>query len=553
MGEVAVWSLVDGTKRVLVERGMPCTSLRFDADDKQVIVDRDGVAEVLGLDGTLTKLGTDSTVLLTVAENDLTKRVAKTAPNQVVAMLPGGTTRPIATFDKLVAYVALSPDGETVLVHDNIAIYAVPFAGGKLTKLVSYEAKLNSATWSPDGKTVALVGNLHEVLIVDLATGKVTALRGHTDQVYNCQFSRDGKSLLTAGDDGTARVWNIADGSAIVLRGHDDDVYRARFSPDERTVATASLDGSIRLWPLDRTGARTFAEGGEIVEMSLDQDLAMVRTTNGIARWNLATGTRELLFPRAGLSIGLPSPDGNHLVAQGADWTLELRDRNGKMTPLKGHTGFISHLEWSRDSRVLFSSSIDGTLRKWDIATGTSTTLIEGDAEVRGFAVSADGRVAAQVGDTAVMVKPDGTAEILGAGPAWCGTKAEFEPVKNRLLVQLCDRGVLLVDGKQAVNLATDGYHVSRLAVSTDGSRIAAAMGDRTVRLWDTQGKVLSVLRGHSDLVMDVAFSPTGPSSRRRATTRRSASGSSRPAGTACSEVTRVRSRACSGETRTSW
>jgi WD40 repeat protein len=35
-------------------------------------------------------------------------------------------------------------------------------------------------------------------------------------------------------------------------------------------------------------------------------------------------------------------------------------------------------------------------------------------------------------------------------------------------------------------------------------------MSDRTVRLWDAQGKLVSVLRGHSDLVMDVAFSPDG-------------------------------------------
>lgn len=108
------------------------------------------------------------------------------------------------------------------------------------------------------------------------------------------------------------------------------------------------------------------------------------------------------------------------------------------------------------------------------------------------------------------MIKPDGTAETLGTGAGWCGTKAEFEHSKDRLLIQRCDRGLLLVDGKTAVNLPTDGYQVIRIAVSTDGARIAAAMSDRTVRLWDSSGKVLAVLRGHTDLVLDVAFSPDG-------------------------------------------
>jgi WD40 repeat protein len=50
-----------------------------------------------------------------------------------------------------------------------------------------------------------------------------------------------------------------------------------------------------------------------------------------------------------------------------------------------------------------------------------------------------------------------------------------------------------------------------RTAVSPDGKRIAAAMSDRTVRVWDAEtGRVLEVLRGHTDLPLDVGFSPDG-------------------------------------------
>jgi WD40 repeat protein len=69
---------------------------------------------------------------------------------------------------------------------------------------------------------------------------------------------------------------------------------------------------------------------------------------------------------------------------------------------------------------------------------------------------------------------------------------------------------LLIIDGKIAINLPAEGYHATRIAVSPDGQRIAGAMSDRTVRLWDAQGQLISVLRGHSDLVMDVAFSPDG-------------------------------------------
>ena len=77
-------------------------------------------------------------------------------------------------------------------------------------------------------------------------------------------------------------------------------------------------------------------------------------------------------------------------------------------------------------------------------------------------------------------------------------------------VAQTCDHGVLLLDGNRSINLPTDGYPAARLTVSPDGNRIAAAMGDRTVRLWDEGGQSVAVLPGHTDLVMDVAFSPDG-------------------------------------------
>jgi WD40 repeat protein len=512
VGEITAWSLADGTKKVLVTQGRPVMGMRFDPSGTKLLVDQDGLTGEVSLEGGgNTRLGPESAVLLAVAANDWSKRVAKVSPNQAVIVDDNGAPqRTLVSLDRLIQFLALSPNGDTVIVQDVDTIYAVPFAGGAPKKLASFSTKMNMAVWSPDGETVALVAMKSELTLVNLKTGQVSELRGHTDSIYTAEFSRDGSTLLTASDDGTARVWNIADKSSLVLSGHDDDVYRARFSPDEKTVATASLDGSIRIWPIDRSGARVFAEGAQDLDMSLDGDNVTIRTIRGVARWDLEKGTREEIFARQGLGIGVPSPNNQYLVAQETDWTLQLFDRSGAQKALRGHKGYISQVAWSRDSKYLFTASFDGTLRRWDAATGEATLLVEGDVPVRGFAVARDGRVAAQVGDAAVMIKPDGTAETLGTGSGWCATKAEFDEAKDRLLLQRCDRGLLLVDGKTAVNLPTEGYTVVRLAVSADGQRIAAAMSDRSVRIWDTSGKELAKLRGHTDLVLDVAFSPDG-------------------------------------------
>jgi WD40 repeat protein len=253
-------------------------------------------------------------------------------------------------------------------------------------------------------------------------------------------------------------------------------------------------------------------EGPPIEWLTVDGDKALVRTETSLARWDVVTGAREpLLSWQQGLGVGVPSPDGQRLIALGPKWTLELRGRDGKPPiVLAGHHAVISHIEWSRDGSVAYSSSYDGTLRKWDLATGKSTLLVDGDAPVRGFAVAADQRVAAQVGDAAMMIYPDGHAETIGTGAAWCTRKAQFDKIRDRLLIQRCDNGFEIYDGKQLVALPTDGLTIARIAVSPDGERIAGAMEDRSIRIWDVHGALVKVLRGHTDLVLDVAFSPDG-------------------------------------------
>ena len=51
---------------------------------------------------------------------------------------------------------------------------------------------------------------------------------------------------------------------------------------------------------------------------------------------------------------------------------------------------------------------------------------------------------------------------------------------------------------------------INRIAVSPDGTRIATASADQTVRVWDSFGKPLRTLTGHRGAVTDVAFNGDG-------------------------------------------
>ncbi|TMQ05577.1 MAG: hypothetical protein E6J90_48585 [Deltaproteobacteria bacterium] len=519
-GEVIAWPLHGGPPRVVVEAGgRPIWQLRVSPDGQMLLIERESSApQVVGIDGSgSATLGPRTGLKFAVAADDWSRVLMMTAANEVAVppAAEGERARVLARTDRAIAFLAISPRGDTVVLHDGRTIWMLPFAGGPLRELAHYAEQVKAVAWSPDERTIAIGGVRSEILIADAATGAVTELHGHSDAIYTLEFSRDGARLLSASDDSTARIWSLADRTALVLRGHDDDVYRARFSADERSVATSSLDGSTRVWTIDPPRGAIYVEGDPIEHMQPSGDLVMVRTATAVARWNLASGHRELLLSWANdahnLGYGFPSDDGEHVVIPSADGSMELRSRSGPSLALRGHRGLITHVAFSRDGKTVFSSSSDGTLRRWDVATGAGSAVIEGSAPVRGFAVARDGRIAAQAGDIAYLVDPAGRVIRLGKGGAWCIDYAEFEPVMDRLVAHRCDKSLAIIDGGRVIELATGGYMASRIAVSADGRRIAGGLVDRTIRMWSTEtGQVLDVLRGHSDFVMDVAFCPDG-------------------------------------------
>jgi hypothetical protein len=102
VGDVSLWSLRDGKKRVLIPGGLAVTALRFDPTGKRLVVEHEGLSEIVTLEGVVTKLGPESSVLISVAENDWSHRIAKIAPNQVAVLTDNGP-RLLAELDKLIA------------------------------------------------------------------------------------------------------------------------------------------------------------------------------------------------------------------------------------------------------------------------------------------------------------------------------------------------------------------------------------------------------------------------------------------------------------------
>ena len=110
---------------------------------------------------------------------------------------------------------------------------------------------------------------------------------------------------------------------------------------------------------------------------------------------------------------------------------------------------------------------------------------------------------------------PEGALARLGKGRlGWSDRPVAYSPDGARLAVA-SGIGIWLYDADTGAEIAlftgpTDGVHHS-VSFSPDGTTLASASSDRTVRLWDVASRQeLAALRGHPLDVYSVSFSPDG-------------------------------------------
>jgi WD40 repeat protein/tRNA A-37 threonylcarbamoyl transferase component Bud32 len=235
--------------------------------------------------------------------------------------------------------------------------------------------------------------------------------------------------------------------------------------------------------------------------------------------WYLsATTSPRMVYPAEGPSAF--SPDGRLTAASDPAFGAEIRDV-ATARPVAGPLrtrGDILAMAFSRDGRLLATGTRDKEARVWYARTGKPFTgPLEHDSAVTALAVSPDARWLAVGGA--------GGAVRLWSLPA--GTQASVTPKHdNRVtFVQFSPDGGLLLTASELDHTAKLwripsgeslavirlGERVHGAAWSPDGTLVATAGGDRTVRLWDARdGKPVGKPMPHQSHVLAVAFSPDG-------------------------------------------
>lgn len=150
--------------------------------------------------------------------------------------------------------------------------------------------------------------------------------------------------------------------------------------------------------------------------------------------------------------------------------------QNFSYTPLEGHTNTVHRLVFSPNGNTLASASEDGTIRLWDVATGTHKHTLTGhDDRISSIVFSPDGKILA-------------SADTEGKIRLWNTTTGQYR---------------VTLEGHRA--------GVRSVAFSPDGKTLASADTEGKIRLWNaTTGVYRVTLEGHTNTIYSIKFSPDG-------------------------------------------
>lgn len=161
---------------------------------------------------------------------------------------------PIYMAPPVLKSVAYSPQGDTIAIggYHEVLLHKAD-GSGLAARLVGQSERIESATFSPDGKLLAVgggsPGRFGEVQIWDVEkrTMKLSLMIGY-DTCYGASWSPDGKMVAVGCPDNTTRAFDVETGKQVLFSGaHSDWVLDTTFSVDSSHLISVSRDMSMKL------------------------------------------------------------------------------------------------------------------------------------------------------------------------------------------------------------------------------------------------------------------------------------------------------------------
>ncbi len=377
--------------------------------------------------------------------------------------------------------VAISPDGRLLAVGSKSGA----------CELWSIAERKRIGAWPGRGSPVR---SLHladrNVLAIDAQGARIHGERPISIRIRGarCGMWNAKRDWLAVGcEDGFVRTYALPDGKPVgSWRAHATPVELLSLDGDCLVTKTTSVEivyspnviawtrSGKKRWERDFVAPASFAlANATLIIGNGSHAPAAVRSADGRLRWSLD-------LPRDPSSLAV-RPDGTLLAIAGEGGAIALR-RTANQTlvrVLEGHTALVNSVRFSPDGKLLASGSWDQTVRIWNVESGESSALANGES-AEAVAWSRGGKFVFSRGDEHMVAwdversQEVGRTKIAGdgiaIGPKYCYAQSIMGTV------------ALAIPSLEAQgHLAREINYTSAFGVDAGGERLAAAEGDAIV------------------------------------------------------------------------